>query len=79
MLEAAKFIPADSLGTTDNCGFSPFADDTSTSESAFATVKSRVEGTAMAENYRRLEMERRGRTFLSAENFYAARQVTASP
>jgi len=50
VLEAAEFIPLESLGTTDDCGFSPFADDTSTSrETAFAKVKSRVEGTAMAE------------------------------
>jgi 5-methyltetrahydropteroyltriglutamate--homocysteine methyltransferase len=50
VLEAAEFIPVSSLGTTDDCGFSPFADDTSTSrETAFAKVKSRVEGTAMAE------------------------------
>jgi 5-methyltetrahydropteroyltriglutamate--homocysteine methyltransferase len=50
VLEAAEFIPTGSLGTTDDCGFSPFADDTSTSrETAFAKVKSRVEGTAMAE------------------------------
>ena len=49
VLEAAKFIPVGSLGTTDNCGFSPFADDTSTSrETAFSKIKSRVEGTAMA-------------------------------
>jgi 5-methyltetrahydropteroyltriglutamate--homocysteine methyltransferase len=27
VLEAAEFIPAESLGTTDDCGFSPFADD----------------------------------------------------
>jgi 5-methyltetrahydropteroyltriglutamate--homocysteine methyltransferase len=50
VLEAAEFIPLESLGTTDDCGSSPFADDTSTSrETAFAKVKSRVEGTAMAE------------------------------
>jgi 5-methyltetrahydropteroyltriglutamate--homocysteine methyltransferase len=49
VLEAAELIPIGSLGTTDDCGFSPFADDTSTSrETAFAKVKSRVEGTAMA-------------------------------
>jgi 5-methyltetrahydropteroyltriglutamate--homocysteine methyltransferase len=49
VLEAAEFIPSESLGTTDDCGFSPFADDTSTSrDTAFAKVKSRVEGTAMA-------------------------------
>jgi 5-methyltetrahydropteroyltriglutamate--homocysteine methyltransferase len=49
VLEAAELVPIESLGTTDDCGFSPFADDTSTSrETAFAKVKSRVEGTAMA-------------------------------
>ena len=49
VLQAAELIPLESLGTTDDCGFSPFADDTSTSrETAFAKVKSRVEGTAMA-------------------------------
>jgi 5-methyltetrahydropteroyltriglutamate--homocysteine methyltransferase len=49
VMEAAEMIPLQALGTTDDCGFSPFADDTSTSrEIAFAKVKSRVEGTAMA-------------------------------
>jgi len=49
VLEAAKLIPLESLGTTDDCGFSPFADDTSTSrETAFAKIKNRVEGTEMA-------------------------------
>jgi 5-methyltetrahydropteroyltriglutamate--homocysteine methyltransferase len=49
VLEAAEFIPLASLGTTDDCGFAPFADDMSTSrETAFAKVKSRVEGTAIA-------------------------------
>src|ERR1700686_4578595 len=31
VLEAAKYIPIGQLGTTDDCGFSPFSDDTSTS------------------------------------------------
>jgi len=49
VLEAAQFIPPESLGTTDDCGFSPFADDTSTSRDvAFAKIRSRVEGTALA-------------------------------
>jgi 5-methyltetrahydropteroyltriglutamate--homocysteine methyltransferase len=44
-------IPLESLGATDDCGFSPFADDTSTSrETAFAKIRSRLEGTAMAES-----------------------------
>lgn len=49
VLEAAEIIPVESLGTTDDCGFSPFADDTSTSRDiAFAKVQSRVKGTALA-------------------------------
>ena len=49
VLEAARFIPAGQLGTTDDCGFSPFGDDTSTSrETAFAKIRARVEGTASA-------------------------------
>ena len=49
VLEGAQIIPVESLGTTDDCGFSPFADDTSTTcDTAFAKVKSRVEGTLMA-------------------------------
>ena len=39
VLEAAEYIPLDQLGTTDDCGFAPFSDDTSTTrETAFATV-----------------------------------------
>jgi 5-methyltetrahydropteroyltriglutamate--homocysteine methyltransferase len=49
ILEAAQFIPVSSLGTTDDCGFSPFADDTSTSrDTAFAKIRARVEGTQLA-------------------------------
>jgi 5-methyltetrahydropteroyltriglutamate--homocysteine methyltransferase len=49
VLEAAPFIPIESLGTTDDCGFSPFPDDASTSrETAFAKIRSRVEGTELA-------------------------------
>ena len=49
VLEAAEFIPVEALGTTGDCGFSPFADDTSTSrEIAFAKIRSRVEGTQWA-------------------------------
>jgi 5-methyltetrahydropteroyltriglutamate--homocysteine methyltransferase len=47
--EAASIIPIAQLGTTDDCGFSPFADDTSTSrDTAFAKIKNRVEGTRKA-------------------------------
>ncbi len=50
VLEAAEFIPLEQLGTTDDCGFAPFSDDTSTSrETAFAKIRARVAGTALAE------------------------------
>jgi 5-methyltetrahydropteroyltriglutamate--homocysteine methyltransferase len=49
ILEAADHIPADRLGTTDDCGFAPFSDDTSTTrETAFAKIRARVAGTALA-------------------------------
>ena len=49
VLEAAQYIPVAQLGTTDDCGFAPFCDDTSTSrETAFAKIRARVEGTALA-------------------------------
>lgn len=49
VLEAARFIDPGHLGTTDDCGFSPFGDDTSTSRDiAFAKIKARVDGTALA-------------------------------
>jgi 5-methyltetrahydropteroyltriglutamate--homocysteine methyltransferase len=49
ILEAARYIPIEQLGSTDDCGFSPFSDDTSTSrEKAFEKVRARVLGTALA-------------------------------
>ena len=49
VIEAAKYIPIEQLGTTDDCGYAPFSDDTSTSrDTAFAKIRARVEGTAMA-------------------------------
>ena len=49
VLEAADVLPLDRLGTTDDCGFSPFADDTSTSRDvAFAKIGARVDGTRLA-------------------------------
>jgi 5-methyltetrahydropteroyltriglutamate--homocysteine methyltransferase len=49
VLEAAEYIDIAQLGTTDDCGFSPFCDDTSTSrETAFAKIRARVRGTALA-------------------------------
>jgi 5-methyltetrahydropteroyltriglutamate--homocysteine methyltransferase len=49
VLEAAEYIPVGQLGTTDDCGFSPFCDDTSTTrDTAFAKIRARVAGTALA-------------------------------
>lgn len=50
ILGAAEYIPVSQLGTTDDCGFSPFADDRSTSRDiAFEKIRARVEGTRLAE------------------------------
>ena len=49
VLEAAEYIPIEQLGTTDDCGFSPFCDDTSTTrDAAFEKIRARVLGTALA-------------------------------
>jgi 5-methyltetrahydropteroyltriglutamate--homocysteine methyltransferase len=49
ILEAARFIDPEHLGTTDDCGFSPFGDDTSTSrDTAFAKIAARVSGNEIA-------------------------------
>ncbi len=49
VLQAAAHIPLAQLGTTDDCGFAPFCDDTSTSRDvAFAKITARVRGTALA-------------------------------
>lgn len=49
IVQAAAFIPPAQLGSTDDCGFSPFCDDRSTSrETAFAKIAARVAGTALA-------------------------------
>ena len=49
VLQAARLIPLAQLGTTDDCGFSPFCDDQSTSrDTAFAKIGARVAGTALA-------------------------------
>jgi 5-methyltetrahydropteroyltriglutamate--homocysteine methyltransferase len=49
VLQAAEHIPVQQLGTTDDCGFAPFMDDTSTARGlAFSKITARVNGTAMA-------------------------------
>jgi 5-methyltetrahydropteroyltriglutamate--homocysteine methyltransferase len=51
VLEASEFIPIEYLGTTDDCGFSPFFDNSSTTrDTAFAKIQARVRGTALAAN-----------------------------
>src|SRR2546425_5410996 len=50
VIEASEYIPVEQLGTTDDCGFAPFCDDTSTSrDTAFAKIQARVLGTRLAE------------------------------
>lgn len=50
VIEASEYIPIEQLGTTDDCGFAPFSDDTSTTrDTAFAKIQARVLGTRLAE------------------------------
>lgn len=59
VVEAARYIPLAQLGTTDDCGFAPFSDDTSTSrETAFAKIKNRIEGTRQAAQLLNLQASR---------------------
>lgn len=49
VLLAAEMLPIDRVGTTDDCGFSPFGDDHSTPRrTAFRKIEARVKGTRMA-------------------------------
>ena len=49
VLLAAEYIAPEQLSTTDDCGFSPFEDDTSTGRDiAFAKIQARVLGTQLA-------------------------------
>jgi methionine synthase II (cobalamin-independent) len=56
LVRAANFIPKERLGSTDDCGFSPFSIDEKPNhgspdyarEIAFQKIKNRVEGTRMA-------------------------------
>jgi 5-methyltetrahydropteroyltriglutamate--homocysteine methyltransferase len=50
ILQALDYIPLEQLGTTDDCGFAPFSDDTSTTrDTAFAKIRARVEGTSLVD------------------------------
>jgi 5-methyltetrahydropteroyltriglutamate--homocysteine methyltransferase len=47
--QAARYIPKNQLGCCDDCGFSPFADDVSTSRDvAFSKMKARIDGAKLA-------------------------------
>lgn len=49
VLEAAEYVPLEQLGSCDDCGFSPFGDDTSTPrDTVFEKIRARVEGTRLA-------------------------------
>jgi len=49
ILRAVNYLPVERLGTTDDCGFSPFGDDRSTARrTAFSKIEARVEGTRRA-------------------------------
>jgi len=56
LVTASKYIPRDQLGSTDDCGFSPFSIDVKPKHGspdlardiAFQKIRSRIEGTAMA-------------------------------
>lgn len=49
VLQAVRYIPLAQLGTTDDCGFSPFSDDVATSRAtAFAKITARIQGTQAA-------------------------------
>ena len=48
-LEVAEHLKGERFGTTDDCGFSPFGDDIAMARAtAFAKIKARVDGTALA-------------------------------
>jgi len=47
---AAKYIPIQQLGTTDDCGFAPYNDNEAiTRDIVFKKISARVEGTKLAE------------------------------
>ncbi|CAF0863327.1 unnamed protein product [Adineta steineri] len=51
VLKAAKYIPLEQLGTTDDCGFSPYNDDESiTREKCYDKIRARIQGTKLAED-----------------------------
>lgn len=52
ILLAAKYIPINQLGTTDDCGFAPYNDNEFISrEKAYEKIRIRIEGTQLAEQF----------------------------
>jgi methionine synthase II (cobalamin-independent) len=50
VIEASEYVPIEQPGTSDDCGFPPFSDDTSTNrDTSFAKIQARVLGTRLAE------------------------------
>lgn len=59
ILTAAKYIPIEQLGTTDDCGFSPYNDNESiTREKCYEKIRARVEGTKLAEEILNLSIQK---------------------
>jgi 5-methyltetrahydropteroyltriglutamate--homocysteine methyltransferase len=42
------YIPVEQLGATDDCGFSPFSDTTTSRDTAVEKIRARVPGTELA-------------------------------
>jgi 5-methyltetrahydropteroyltriglutamate--homocysteine methyltransferase len=58
VLRAAKHIPIQQLGTTDDCGFAPYNDnEVITREKCYEKISARVEGTKLAEEILNLSMK----------------------
>jgi 5-methyltetrahydropteroyltriglutamate--homocysteine methyltransferase len=67
VLEAARYIPADQLGTTDDCGFAPFCDDTSTTRERTRVMSARrLKALTAYRALDRLPQQVQIRTFLGA-------------
>ena len=62
ILEAARYIPVDQLGATDDCGFSPFSIDVKPKHGspdfardiAFQKISNRVKGKVIADSLKAL-------------------------
>ena len=72
ILDAARHIPIEQLGTTDDCGFAPFSDDISTSrDTAFAKIAARIEPVLLGITKASLATE----SFISAASFQETTRV----